>query len=351
MEDLKHPGDCDSEPNSHAEDLYQEFSTMAASPSETLQPEIFQSLELTNSKAEARSDSRAIIETNWVNTLSRKDLERAKNVIESDLQVKTTTPTGIAHECKRLLERLESEDYHVREKAKEVLAKIGPAALPALIRAMGSDDANIRRESTRLSYPLLRPARILLEQHAQLQNLENMELAFLPSSDDLYVHSAEINSRRLALRKPLLQLPDRVLKEEMESLSRLKHFITALEANAVKCNAHAAERKALSICKQEIGRQEDMAKGMTDLTGTFTIKTAWLMARDPKTGDNQIDVKVVGDLVKRSLSLGTCWSNIHVNATMKLIVKQCGDKPPADLLNAFKKAGGIVDSLYEGNSD
>ncbi len=284
-------------------------------------------------------------EADWLKVLPGEELKRATETIESELGIKITMPAAVSLECKKLVEKLNLDDYEEREKAKVVLSKIGTAALPELIRAMGSEDPHFRREATQLALPLLR-AKKLLEEQAKLQDIENRDIELMKSA--ALMTKKELGAKRIALMKPLLEMSGEISKEEVSALSRVKSLVLAMEKELQtrKPPATEQERYGIQQCKKEIHLQQSISADLKFLMGQ-AVTTAVGVSAGLNDSKNGIDVKLTGALLKRAFALDVFPFDPHIQFAMRKMLHQCGKSMPADLIDAYKKAGGAMSTLED----
>jgi hypothetical protein len=80
---------------------------------------------------------------------------------------KATPPKSVAEQATRLVAELGSEDYEAREQAARQLEAIGPAAGPALLKAVAGHDPEVRRLALQIAERIARKAETaeVLEPH------------------------------------------------------------------------------------------------------------------------------------------------------------------------------------------
>ena len=284
-------------------------------------------------------------EKTWMASLKPSEIEAATKALK-EVGIKATSPAEIAAECKKLVGALASDEYETRERAKAALQKIGSAALPALLGGMGSEDAHVRKECGRLADSMLRPAQRIVDAHGQLRDLEHQDKHLLSQDDP-----KGVEEKRLALHSKLKDLPLEMSKNEADSLKRIKDLVTAMEreCGARKTGATEHEQASFKKIKERIADQEDSAKALKAGAGDFLARTAGLMA-DPVINPNGIDFKELGSTIKKALAAGAEAQNEHIQAAMAKFMAMGGKNPPADVIAAFKKAGGNLDSLPPPNA-
>lgn len=327
------------------DDLYKELATLGKGAA-AAKPETLPFLTITDRAAEAgrRSSDTAVkagdAEKTWMASLKPQDLEAATKAFK-ELGVKASTPAEIAAESKKLVGALASDDYETREKAKDALQKVGKAALPAVLSGMTSEDPHVRRECARIADPMLRPAHAMVDARGKLRDMAHKDLELLDREDQ-----NGVDEKRLALRKQLLTLPDGISKEEAESLKRVKDLVTGMEkeASGRKTGPTEHEHVALDKMKAKIAEQEEAAREVKELMPKVLARTAGLMA-DTDANRNGINLKELGDTIKRALASGVKPDDEHVAHAMARVALLGGKNPPADVVAAFKKAGGDMTKL------
>lgn len=327
------------------DELYEKLATLGTGAA-AAKPETLPSLTISDRASEAgpRSADTATkpgdAEKTWMASLKPQDLEAATKAFK-ELGVKASTPAEIAAESKKLVGALASDDYATRERARDALQKVGKAALPAVLSGMTSEDPHVRRECARIADPMLRPAHAIVEAQGKLRDITQKDLELLDREDP-----TGVEEKRLELRKPLLTLPGGISKEEAESLKRVKDLVTGMEKEAAgrKTGPTEQEKIALEKMKAKIGDQEEAAREVKERMPKLLAQTAGLMA-DTEANRNGINLKELGDTIKRAIASGVKPDNDHIAAAMARVVLMGGKNPPADVVAAFKKAGGDLTKL------
>lgn len=281
----------------------------------------------------------------WMASLKPAEMEAAKTALK-EAGVTAGSPEEINAECKKLVKALESDDYATREIAKATLRKAGAAALPSLLAGMGSEDAHVRRECSQLAGPYLRPAGKTLDALARMQDVEAKEAGMLQRDDQ-----TGVDEDRLKMRKDLLDLPAGFAKDEAAALQRVKALVemTEKECAGRKTGATLHEARALSSVKDRLADQEEAARKLETGCGEFLARTAGLLA-DPGLSKNGVDYGILCQTVKRALDAGAKPDGDHMLAAMAQIMHQGAKRAPADVLAAFKKAGGKLEHLPPANA-
>ncbi|MBY0552262.1 MAG: hypothetical protein K2W95_33590 [Candidatus Obscuribacterales bacterium] len=325
------------------DELYNELSTLAKGGAES-KPEALPSLTITDGAVKAKADSsatvKALAESKWLASLKPQELEAASKAFK-EMGVKASSPAEITAECKKLVSALESDEYETREKAKDALQKVGKAALPAVLSGMTSEDPHVRRECGRIAFPLLRPAAGIIDAHLKLRDVLHRD-SELQERDD----QNGVDVKRLDLRKPLIALPTGMSKDEAEALQRVKDLVTGIEKEATgrKIGPTEQEKIAIEKMKTTIAEQEESAREVKAHMPEMLARTAALMA-DPVANPNGINLKDLGDTIKRAIAAGAKPDNEHIQDAMARVVLIGGKNPPADVVAAFKKAGGDLSTL------
>jgi hypothetical protein len=284
---------------------------------------------------------------NWLQALPASDLTQARRVLARERNLPNASSDEIAAQCAKLVEDLSSDEYSVRASATELLTQIGPAALPALVRAMGSSDRHLSREATKLAEPLLLAPGLTQTQRA-MEAISNEVSTIKGLVENNFQPFPEDRARKVINDYLRLPSPPSTSKEDLAHLRRTGALLTDL-ANELQTRTRppsSEELSALTQCSRTIADQQTFAdkarSEMISLQARLTYKSIL-----GYTSAN--DIPLLGKMVQRGLALGVGPDDLSMRRTLRAIMTLNNDKLPNDVLKAYTRAGGNPESLQELN--